>query len=68
MQSIEKIKAALAAMDEDVQKLEVKRVKAAATKVRKAFQEIIKACKEGRLEANTIKEQITAEKAQKQAQ
>ena len=66
MKSIEKIKQILTTMDEDVQKLEVKRVKSSCTRVRKAFQEILRACKEGRLEATEIKAQIVTEKQVKQ--
>lgn len=64
MQAVEKIKMLLVGLEEEVTRLEVKRVKAATTKVRKGLQEIARACKEGRLEANAIKAAITAEKQQ----
>ncbi|MEK6795075.1 MAG: hypothetical protein AABZ39_09875 [Spirochaetota bacterium] len=67
MQAVEKIKMLITGLDEEVTRLEVKRIKAATTKVRKALQEISRACKEGRLEANAIKAQITAEKQQTKA-
>jgi uncharacterized protein YdeI (YjbR/CyaY-like superfamily) len=58
MKSIDRIKEILANLEQDVEKLEVKKVKAAATRVRKGLAEIIKAAREGRKEAMEIKSQI----------
>lgn len=58
MKSIDKIKEILSSLEDDVEKLEVKKVKAAAARVRKALMEIAKLCKEGRKEAMDIKNSI----------
>lgn len=58
MKSIDKIKEILANLESEVEKLEVKKVKAAATRIRKGLAEISKLCKEGRKEAMEIKSQI----------
>lgn len=59
MKSIDQIKEVLATMEEEVQKLEVKKVKAAASRIRKGLQQVAKLCKEGRKEAMDIKTQIS---------
>ncbi len=58
MKSVDKIKEILSSLESDVEKLEVKKIKAAATRVRKALMEISKLCKEGRKEAMDIKNSI----------
>lgn len=58
MKSIEKIKEILESIAPDVEKLEVKKVKAAASRVRKGLQEIARTSKEGRKEVMDIKNSI----------
>ena len=55
MKCIDKIKQTLEEIAPDVEKLEVKKVKAAAARVRKGLQAITKICKEGRQEAQDLK-------------
>jgi hypothetical protein len=58
MKSVDQIKAILESMQPDIEKLEMKGVKAAAPRVRKALMDISKACKEGRKEALEIRDRI----------
>ncbi len=58
MKSVDKMKDLFEELNKDVEKLEVKKVKAAAARVRKALMEISKLCKEGRKEAMDIKNSI----------
>jgi hypothetical protein len=58
MNNVDKIKGLMETLEADVEKLEVKKVKAAAARVRKSLMEISKACKDGRKEAMDIKNSI----------
>ncbi len=58
MQNVDKIKEHMTVLEGELEKLEVKKVKAAAARVRKSLQEIAKCCKEGRKEAQEIKNSI----------
>lgn len=58
MQSVDKIKALMSTLEDEVEKLEVKKVKASAARVRKALMDISKLCKDGRKEAMDVKNSI----------
>lgn len=58
MKSVDKIKELITGLEGDVAKLEEKKVKAAAARVRKTLMEISRQCKEGRKEAMDIKRGI----------
>ncbi len=58
MNSVDKIKELMGGLDAEVEKLEVKKVKASAARVRKSLMEISRICKEGRKEAMDIKNSI----------
>ncbi len=58
MKSVNKIKELMSGLEQEAEKLEVKKVKAAASRVRKSLMEISKLCKEGRKEAMDIKGSI----------
>jgi archaellum component FlaC len=55
MKCIDTIKEIMDSISEDVGKLEVKGIKSAAPRIRKALMEISRACKEGRKEVQEIK-------------
>ncbi|MBU1076062.1 MAG: hypothetical protein KKH98_02135 [Spirochaetes bacterium] len=58
MNSCDKIKALIPQLEQEVEKLEGKKVKAAASRVRKHLMEISKLCKDGRKEAMDVKNRI----------
>ena len=58
MKSVDKIKELITGLEGEVAKLEEKKVKAAAARVRKVLMEISRQCKEGRKEAMDIKRSI----------
>ncbi len=58
MNNVDKIKELMTELEDEVEKLEEKKVKAAAARVRKALMEISKCCKDGRKEAMEIKNSI----------
>ncbi|MBN1897174.1 MAG: histone H1 [Spirochaetes bacterium] len=58
MKTVNQIKEILSTLEGDVEKLEVKKVKAAASRVRKGLMQISRLCKEGRKEAMDIKASI----------
>jgi len=58
MNTVNQIKTLMEQLNPEVEKLEVKKVKASAARVRKILMDISKLCKEGRKEAMDIKNSI----------
>ena len=58
MKNVDIIRKRMESLEDDVKKLESGKVKAAATRVRLALLDIMKACKEGRKEATKLRDKI----------